>query len=154
YSRVVGCFPGPLPVPRSPCIVRHMDAAELRITAGPIDGSCWKFMVSQPSHAAGVRRFAPPAEAQDSPLAAAIFAIPGAEIGEVIVSGNLVTVVKRGATPWTAVGKSVGQAIRAALASGAPPLAPKAQAPVATADAGTLYERVAQLFDEQANPML
>src|SRR2546422_7368872 len=102
-----------------------MDAPEISITAEPIDGSRCKFMVSQPLHAAGVRRFASPAEAQDSPLAAAIFAIPGAEIGEVIVSGKLVTVVKRGATPWTAVGKSVRQAIRAALASGAPPLAPK-----------------------------
>src|SRR5256712_13878081 len=96
-------------------------------------------MVSQPLHGAGVRRFASPAEAQDSPLAAAIFAIPGAEIGEVIVSGNLVTVVKRGATPWTAVGKSVGQAIRAALASGAPPLAPNAQAPVARPGAHTRH---------------
>src|SRR3989442_14032695 len=111
-------------------------------------------MVSQPLHAAGVRRFASPAEAQGSPLAAAIFSIPGAEVGEVIVSGNLVTVVKRGATPWTAVGKSVGQAIRAALASGAPPLAPKAEAPVATADDDALYEQVTQLIAEQVNPMV
>src|SRR2546428_8998241 len=103
-----------------------MDASEIRITAEPIDGSRCKFMVSQPLHAAGVRRFASPAEAQDSPLAAAIFAIPGAEIGEVIVSGNLVTVGKRGATPWAPVGKAVGQAIPADPASWAPPLAPKA----------------------------
>src|SRR3989442_12910466 len=131
-----------------------MDPTSIKITAEPIDGSRCKFMVSQPLHGAGVRRFASPAEAQGSPLAAAIFAIPGADVGEVIVSGNLVTVVKRGATPWTAVGKAVGQAIRAALASGAPPLAPKAEAPVATADDDTLYERVAQLFDEQVNPMV
>src|SRR2546425_6093597 len=100
-----------------------MDAPEIRITAEPIDGSRCKFMVSQPLHAAGVRRFASPPEAQGSPLAAAIFAIPGADVGEVIVSGNLVTVVKRGAPPPTAVGKAGGQAIPATPASGAPPLA-------------------------------
>src|SRR2546426_9747222 len=107
-----------------------MDASEIRITAEPIDGSRCKFMVSQPLHAAGMRRFASPAEAQDPPLAAAIFAIPGAEIGEGIVSGNLVTVVERGATPWTAVGKSVGQASRAALPAAPPPLPPPAGGPV------------------------
>src|SRR2546427_1778343 len=131
-----------------------MDASEIRITAEPIDGSRCKFMVSQPGHAAGGRRLPSAGEAEGPPLATAIFAIPGAEVGEVIVSGNLVTVVKRGATPWTAVGKSVGQAIRAALASGAPPLAPKAEAPVATADDDALYEQVTQLFDEQVNPMV
>src|SRR2546422_768333 len=68
-----------------------MDASEIRITAEPIDGSRCKFMVSQPLHAAGVRRFAAP---------------------------------------------------------------PKAEAPVARADDDTLYERVAQLFDEQVNPMV
>src|SRR2546427_2043541 len=98
-----------------------MDASEIRITAEPIDGSRCKFMVSQPLHAAGVRRFASPAEAQGSPPAAAIFAIPGAGVGAVIVSGNLVTGGKRGATPLTAVGNAVGQAIPAALPSGAPP---------------------------------
>src|SRR5438132_12771344 len=130
-----------------------MDPASIQITAEPIDGSRCKFVVSQPVHAAGVRRFASAAEAEGSPLAAAIFAIPGAEVGEVIVSGNLVTVVKRGVTPWTAVGKSVGQAIRAALASGAPPLAPKAEAPVATAADDALDERAAQPLDDLLNPM-
>jgi Fe-S cluster biogenesis protein NfuA len=138
-----------------------MDASEIRITAEPIDGSRCKFVVSQPLHAAGVRRFASPADAEGSPLAEAIFAIPGADVGEVIVSGNLVTVVKRGAAPWTAVGKSVGHAIRAALASGVPPLAPKSEAAAGGGGGGgggtdddTLYERVAHLFDEQVNPMV
>src|SRR5437867_11033342 len=98
-----------------------MDAPEIRITAEPIDGSRCKFMVSQPLHAAGVRRFASPAQAQDSPLAAAIFAIPAAEIGEVIVSRHLVTVVKRRATSSPVVVKSVGEAIPSAPASSAPP---------------------------------
>jgi Fe-S cluster biogenesis protein NfuA len=131
-----------------------MSATDLRITAEPIDGGRCKFVVSEPLHAGGVRRFASVDEASGSPLAEAIFAIPGAGVAEVIVSGNLVTVVKRSATPWQDVGKAVGQAIRAAVASGQA-VAPK---PAAAAAAGTdddaLYERVADLFERQVNPMV
>jgi Fe/S biogenesis protein NfuA len=67
-----------------------------------------------------------------------------------------VTVVKQGATPWQVVGKAVGQAIRGALAGDRPAVAAK-PAPAAggggTAD-DALYERVADLFDQQVNPMV
>src|SRR5207244_526934 len=102
-----------------------MTPSDVRITAEPIDNGRCKFLVSEPVHAGGVRRFAAPDEARGSPLAEAIFAIPGADVSEVIVSGNLVTVVKRGPAPWPAVGKAVGQAIRAALAAGQPAVASK-----------------------------
>jgi Fe-S cluster biogenesis protein NfuA len=128
-------------------------SAEIRITAEPIDNDRCKFLVSQPVHEGGVRRFGSEAEAAGSPLAQAIFAIPGAEIAEVIVSGNLVTVVKRSPVPWTAVGRSVGAAIRGALATGAPAVAPR-ESTGAPTDDDALYERVAQLFDTQVNPMV
>ena len=129
-------------------------SAEVRITAEPIDNGRCKFLVSEPVHAGGVRRFASSDEAQGSRLAQAIFAIPGADVSEVIVSGNLVTVVKRSPAPWPAVGKAVGQAIRAALAAGQPAVASKpAAAGSATAD-DALYERVADLFESQVNPMV
>ncbi len=131
-----------------------MSATDLRITAEPIDGGRCKFVVSEPLHAGGVRRFASVDEASGSPLAEAIFAIPEAGVAEVIVSGNLVTVVKRSATPWQVVGKAVGQAIRAAVASGQA-VAPKPAAVVAAvADDDALYERVADLFERQVNPMV
>ena len=129
-----------------------MNPDEIRITAEPIDTARCKFLVSQPLHTAGVRRFSSPEEAKGSPLAEAIFAIPGAAVAELIVSGNLITVVKGSATPWPAVGKSIGAAIRSALASGAPPIAPKLAA--AVADDDTLYDRVAGLFDSEVNPMV
>jgi Fe-S cluster biogenesis protein NfuA len=130
-----------------------MDEA-IRITAEPVDNHRCKFVVSQPLHAAGVRRFASAADAKGSPLAEAIFAIPAGGVTEVIVSGNIVTVVKDNPAPWPAVGKAVGAAIRAAAASGAPPVATKA-APVAGAvDDDVLYERVARLFEDQVNPMV
>jgi len=133
-----------------------MSAADVRITAEPIDNGRCKFLVSEPLHAGGVRRFASLDEARGSPLAEAIFAIPGADVTEVIVSGNLVTVVKRSPAAWPVVGKAVGQAIRAALVGGQP-VASKPAASVtpggATAD-DTLYERVADLFESQVNPMV
>jgi Fe-S cluster biogenesis protein NfuA len=131
-----------------------MSAADLRITAEPIDNGRCKFLVSEPIHAGGVRRFASPDEARGSPLPEAIFAIPGADVSEVIVSGNLVTVVKRSPAPWPVVGKAVGQAIRAALAGSLQAVVIKpAAAGSATAD-DALYERVADLFESQVNPMV
>jgi Fe-S cluster biogenesis protein NfuA len=134
-----------------------MSSADIRISAEPIDIGRCKFMVSEPVHAGGVRRFASPEEAKGSPLAAAIFAIPGAEVAEVIVSGSLVTVAKRSPAPWQVVGKAVGQAIRAALASGTGAVAARPAAP-AGGEAGAaddaLYERVADLFEHQVNPMV
>jgi len=128
-----------------------MTAADIRISAEPIDNGRCKFMVSEPVHAGGVRRFASPEEAKGSPLAEAIFAIPGAEVAEVIVSGSLLTVAKRSPAPWQVVGKAVGQAIRAALASGRSAVAAR---PAAPADDDALYERVADLFEHQVNPMV
>lgn len=133
-----------------------MNPADIRITAEPIDNGRCKFLVSEPLHAGGVRRFASREEAQGSPLAEAIFSIPGADVAEVIVSGNLVTVVKQSATPWPVVGKAVGQAIRGALAADRPAVAAK-PAPAAGGGApadDALYERVADLFDQQVNPMV
>ncbi len=132
-----------------------MDPASVGITAEPIDQDRCKFVVSVPVHPSGVRRFSSAAEAQGSPLAAAIFAIPGAGVAEVIASGNLVTVVKHGPTPWTAVGRQVGQAIRAALAAGAPAVTATPAPSTGTAvDDDTLYERVADLFEQRVNPMV
>ena len=131
-----------------------MSSAEIRITAEPVDNHRCKFVVSQPLHAAGVRRFASADDAKGSPLAESIFAIPGGSVSEVIVSGNIVTVVKNDAAPWQVMGKAVGAAIRAAAASGAPAVATKAAAPAGAVDDDALYERVARLFDEQVNPMV
>jgi len=133
-----------------------MSKGEVRITAEPVDNHRCKFVVSEPLHAAGVRRFASAEDAKGSPLAEAIFAIPAGGVTEVIVSGNIVTVVKDNPAPWQVVGKGVGAAIRAAAASGAPPVATKAAAAgaPATIDDDTLYERVARLFDDQVNPMV
>ena len=134
-----------------------MAATEVRITAEPIDNQRCKFMVSEQVLTGGVRRFSGAADAKGSPLAEAIFAIPGLDVSELIVSGNLVTVVKQSAASWQAVGKAVGDAIRSALAAGVPAVAaaskPASGDPSAVSD-DALYERVAKLFEEQVNPMV
>ena len=136
-----------------------MSQVEIRITAEPIDNQRCKFVVNVPVLAGGVRRFSSADEAKGggSPLAEAIFAIPGLGVSELIVSGNIVTVVKQSPTPWQAAGKAVGAAIRSALAADVPAVA--AAARPATADPSAvnddaLYEQVAKVFDEQVNPMV
>ena len=131
-----------------------MSTADVRITAEAIDNGRCKFLVSEPLHAGGVRRFASTDEARGSPLAETIFAIPDADVAEVIVSGNLVTVVKRSPAPWQVVGKAVGQAIRAALATGRPSVAAKPVAAPGASDDDALYDRVADLFERDVNPMV
>jgi Fe-S cluster biogenesis protein NfuA len=127
---------------------------EITITAEPIDATRCKFVVSKLLHAGGLRRFTSREEANGSPLADGLFAIPGAGVSEVVVAGNVVTVTKTSPDPWQAVGRQVGQAIRAALASGAPPIAANPPPTPGSGNDDELYERVATLFDEQVNPMV
>ena len=134
-----------------------MEAPEIRITAEPIDNERCKFVVSVPVFAGGVRRFAGAAEASGSPLAEAIFAIPELGASELIVSGNIITVVKRSPSPWQAVGRVIGNAIRSVLTGDAPAVAPAHRPATGTSSAvsdDALYEQVAKVFDEQVNPMV
>ena len=134
-----------------------MSQVEIRITAEPVDNHRCKFVVSQPLLASGVRRFASAEEAKGSPLAEAIFAIPAGGVTEVIVSGNIVTVVKDNPAPWQAVGRAVGNAIRSTLAADVPAVAPArkpASGDPSAVNDDALYEQVAKVFDEQVNPMV
>ncbi len=134
-----------------------MDATEIRITAEPIDDNRCKFVVSRPVLEGGVRRFSSTAEAKGSPLAEAVFGIPGIGVSELIVSGNIVTVVKQSPAPWQAVGRAVGAAIRSTLTADVPAVTP-APKPAGTDGSAVnddaLYEQVARVFDEQVNPMV
>lgn len=127
---------------------------DIRITAEPVDDASCKFVVSEPLYTGGVRRFTSSDEAVGSPLAEHIFAIPGVGVREVVVSGNLVTVAKDTTTPWQAVGRQVGQAIRAALAADEPPVAARSVTAASTAADDELYNRVALVFSDHVNPMV
>jgi Fe-S cluster biogenesis protein NfuA len=122
---------------------------EIRITAEPVDNHRCRFTVSVPLLEAGARRFTSAEEAAGSPLAEGLFAIP--DVAEVLVSGPLVTVIKRDTAPWQAAGRAVGAAIRAALQSGAPVVAPKEASADPAADE-VLYDKVSMIFDTRINP--
>jgi len=123
---------------------------EIRITAEPVDGRRCRFVVSTPLFEGGARRFGSPGEAQGSPLAEALFAVPG--VTEVLVAGPSLTVTKDGPEPWKVTGKLVGAAVRAAVAAGGPLVAPAA--PASAADDEALYGRVADLFEAEINPAI
>ena len=114
-------------------ILRLVDR-EIRIQAEPIDNERCRFVMSEPLLEGGARRFASAEEAKGSPLAEALFGIPG--IGEVVVSGGTITVTKTTPAPWQATGKSL--------------FAPAAA--VATEEDERLYGRVADLFEAEINP--
>jgi len=127
-------------------------APDIRITAEPVDSQRCKFLVDRPVYQ-GVRRFVDSTEAAGSPLAEALFALPG--VREVIVSGNLVTVVKQSPEAWQVAGKAVGAAIRQALGGGTPAIADRPPATgAARVSDDELYERVNDLFEQQVNPMV
>ena len=134
-----------------PSLSRFHGMEEIRITAEPVDTQRCKFVVSVPLLDGGVRRFAGAAEASGSPLAEAIFALGG--VGEVIVSGHTVTVTKNDAAPWQSVGKQVGAAIRAALASSRAPVAARAASDGRETD-DALFDKVSMVFDTKINPMV
>ncbi len=125
--------------------------SDVRITAEPADNRRCTFTLSEPLLEGGARRFRSPAEAAGSPLAEGIFAIPN--VTEVVVSGPTVTVTKDDTAPWQVAGKAVGAAIRAALATGVPPLAPRDAAFDPAAD-DALYSKVSMIFDTRINPMV
>jgi Fe-S cluster biogenesis protein NfuA len=123
---------------------------DIKITAEPADNHRCKFVVSQPLVPSGARRFASPAEAQGSPLAEALFAIP--QVSEVLVSGHTITVTKADTAPWQMAGKAVGTAIRAVLEQGG-----ELFAPAPSSDPGAddrLYDKVSMIFDQRINPMV
>src|SRR3989442_8013384 len=134
-----------------------MAATDVGITAEPIDNQRCKFVLSVAVLAGGVRRLTAPDEAKGSPLAEAIFAIPGLAVSELIVSGNIITVVKQSPAPWQAVGRAVGNAIRSTVTADVPAVTPArkpASGEGSAVNDDALYEQVAKVFDEQVNPMV
>lgn len=121
---------------------------DLRITAKPADTFRCDFILDRPV-VDGLRRFSSAGDAEGSPLAERLFAIEG--VTEVVVSGPAITVTKDSNVPWQVAGPLVGQAIRAAFASGVPPVATRS-GPSEADDA--LYEQVAQVFASRINPMV
>lgn len=120
--------------------------AAVNVTAEPVDSYRCKFIVSHPVAGAGVRKYTSPEEAGDSHVAEAVLQVPA--VCEVVVSGNVVTVVQDGSQPWSALEPQVAYAIQTAVR------ADTADAPVVAGspDDDTMFDLVSHMFGTQINP--
>src|SRR3989442_10131765 len=98
-----------------------MSATDAGIPAEPIDNGRCKFLVSEPLHVGGVRRFAPAGEARGSPPAQTIFALPRAGGSEGILSGHPLTGGERSPPPPPLAGETGGPSPPPPPPGGPPP---------------------------------
>ena len=125
-----------------------MSTDQISITGEPISDTTCRFAVDQPIFADKSLAFVSKEEAQGSPLAERLFEIDG--ISRVLISHNQVTVNKTSQADWPVVGKEIGAAIRAQLATGEPAVSQEAWDRVPSSD--EIRQRVQEVFDTEINP--
>ncbi|MBI3609593.1 MAG: NifU family protein [Nitrospirae bacterium] len=126
---------------------------EIKIKAEVLDAERCKFVVDRPVfRAGGSLLYLGREKAKESPLAEKLFQIEG--VTAVQLAGNTVTIAKKGAEDWTAIGKKVGKVIRAYLQSEAASL-PSAISKGSGADLANeerIKAKIQNLLDTQINP--
>lgn len=123
-------------------------ATVVEVTAEPIDNTRCKFILGRSVAQPGVHRYASEDEAAESPVAQAVLAVPG--VSEVVLSGNVLTVVKADESiQWGALESQVRYAVNVGAAqieesgesAGAAPL-----------DDDAIYSLASEIFQTQINP--
>ena len=124
-------------------------SVEIKITAEPltIPAMC-KFTVDRPVYADQAYFFGSRESAEGSPLTDSLFAIEG--VVAVLVSHQTLTVTKRTPEPWQVIGKQVGAAIRAHVATGLPGVNPELRSKLPPAE--VIRERVQAVIDREIMP--
>jgi Fe-S cluster biogenesis protein NfuA len=125
-------------------------ADPIRIQAEPVDVFTCAFTVDRPLMEGRVLRFADREKAKGSPLAEAVFAVPG--IVSFSVSGSKLTVKKEGTDEWIPLARQIGAALRERLQSGQPLFAESALQ--ASPQDAALRGRVQALIDTEINPVV
>lgn len=92
------------------------------------------------------------ASAAGAPLAAALFALHG--VREVHVADDIVTIAKSPDIGWDSLKRAIADAIRAALATGAPALGDATATAFGPRDDATVRAAVQAILDQQANPAI
>ena len=119
----------------------------VQVTAEPIDDVRCKFILSRAVHEAGVKQYSSVDVAAESPVAQAVLEVPG--VTEVVVSGNVITVVKADAsTPWSVLEPQIRYAVNA----GAERLDASGAEVGEAMDDEAIYDAVAEIFRTQINP--
>jgi Fe-S cluster biogenesis protein NfuA len=121
---------------------------EIKIKALPLDAQRCRFTLDRPILENRAVYFPAVGKAQGSPLAEALFALPG--VARVLISHDTVTVTRTGPGEWPELARAAGAAIRAQLQSGAPPVSAEALAGMPGED--EIRGRVEHLLETQINP--
>jgi Fe-S cluster biogenesis protein NfuA len=123
-------------------------SADIRITAEPVSTVRCKFTVDLPVYPDGSYFFSSKERAKGSPLAERLFDVPN--VTGVLISHDRVIVSKSGFEDWPVVGRQIGAAIRAHLATGLPAVSEELTAAIPPAD--QIRERVLQVLNTKINP--
>jgi len=121
---------------------------EIKIKALPLDAQRCRFTVDRPLLENRAVFFPAVGKASGSPLAEALFAIPG--VASVLISHDAVTVTRSGYGEWPDLARQIGGAIRTQLQSGAPVVTAEALASMPGED--EIRARVEHLLETQINP--
>jgi Fe-S cluster biogenesis protein NfuA len=127
-----------------------MSQAEISITGEPISDTTCRFTVERPVYPDKSFAFLSKEAAESSPLAERLFEIDG--ITRVVISHDQITINKSAQADWPAIGKSIGAAIRAHLATDDPAVSDAAWNNVPSSE--ELREQVRQVLDTEINPSI
>ena len=114
--------------------------------APPADPQVCRFVVARSLHT-GNASFDSAAAAEGAPLAEALFTLPA--VSAVAIARDTVSVTKQGDAEWPEIGKKIGNAIRAQIASGEP-----AMGAIVLAGGEELFERVQAVLTNEINPSI
>jgi len=123
-------------------------ATAVKITAEPqMDPNVCRFYIDQQIHD-GLFNCRTKSMAEGSPLLEALFKVPG--VIEILVTGNTLTIAKKGDEPWQAIGKQVGTIIREKIAEGGTLIDPNVADKQPASD--ELRRKIQEVFDSEVNP--
>ena len=122
--------------------------ADIKINADPESNIRCKFTVDRPVYPDSSFYFDSKERAQGSPLSERIFQISG--VTGVLISHERVTVTKSGQEDWPVIGRQIGAAIRAHLATGQPAVSDAVRATIPPAE--EIRAKVRQILEKEINP--
>lgn len=122
--------------------------ADIKITADPVSNAICKFTVDRPVYPDSSFYFASKERAKGSHLAERLFEIP--TVRSVLISHDRVVVNKAGMEEWPTIGRQIGAAIRAHLATELPAVSEELRATIPPAE--VIRQRVQEVLDTRINP--
>lgn len=131
-----------------------MNENEIKVTGEFLpDPNMCRFQVNMPVLESGSIVFNNADDSQGSPLADALFAVPG--ITRIRVSGSNITLSKNVPTPWPELAKHILPAIKNPILADQPPISPAAlEAAQACGGNDDIAAIVEQLLETHINPAL